>query len=148
MLLLVIKIQMKFFVIGIIILSVLVIPVAFAESTPYIFVQIIHRDSDGNLLAYLQSDKMTSVDLPALNFLLDHESSLKQDPIYEIDGKKHQVITRQFVETYDSQNLLASTELLVDMNNIEVMTVRFIHDGFRIISGDTVTTVWSFARLV
>ena len=139
---------MKFYVISIIILSVIAIPVAFAESTPYIFVQVIHRDSDGNLLAYLQSDKMNSIDLPALNFLLDHESSLKQDPIYEIDGKKHQVITRQFVETYDSQNLLASTELLVDMNNIEVMTVRFIHDGFRVTSGDTVTTVWSFARLV
>ena len=139
---------MKFFVISIIILSVFVIPTAFAESTPYIFVQIIHRDSDGNLLAYLQSDKMTSIDLPALNFLLDHESSLKQDPIYEIDGEKHQVITRQFVDTYDSQNVIASTQLLVDVNNIEVMTVRFIHDGFRVTSGDTITTVWSFARLV
>jgi len=139
---------MKFLVISIIILSVFVIPAAFAESTPYIFVQVIHRDSDGNLLAYLQSDKMTSIDLPALNFLLDHESSLKQDPIYEIDGEKHQVITRQFVDTHDSQNLVASTQLLVDVNNIEVMAVRFIHDGFRVISGDTITTVWSFARLV
>ncbi len=139
---------MKFFVLSINILSIFVIPTAFAESTPYIFVQIIHRDSDGNLLAYLQSDKMTSIDLPALNFLLDHESSLKQDPIYEIDGEKQQVITRQFVEQYDSQNLVASTHLLVNMDNNEVRAVGFIHDGFRITSGDTVTTVWSFARLV
>ena len=139
---------MKFFVITIIILSVFLIPTAFAESTPYIFVQIIHKDSDGNLLAYLQSDKMTSIDLPALNFLLDHESSLKQDPIYDNDGEKLQVITRQFTETFDSQNILGSTQLLVDVNGIEVMVVRFIHDGFRITSGDTVTTVWSFARLV
>ena len=139
---------MKFFVISIIILSVIAIPAAFAESTPYIFVQVIHRDSDGNLLAYLQSDKMTSIDLPALNFLLDHESSLKQDPIYEIDGEKQQVITRMFVETFDSQDLVASIQLSVDMNNIEVNAVRFIHDGFRVTSGDTITTVWSFARLV
>jgi len=139
---------MKFFVITIIVLSIFAIPAAFAESTPYIFVQVIHRDSDGNLISYLQSDKMTSVDLPALNFLLNHESSLKQDPIYEINGEKHQVITRQFVDTFDSQNLLASTKLYVDVNNIEVLTVRFIHDGFRVTSGDTITTVWSFARLV
>jgi len=139
---------MNLFVITIIILSVFLIPTAFAESAPYIFVQIIHRDSDGNLLAYLQSDKMTSIDLPALNYLLNIESSLKQDLIYEIDGKKHQVIVRQFTETFDSQNLLGSTQLLVDVNGIEVMTVRFIHDGFRVASGDTVTTVWSFARLV
>ena len=86
---------MKLFIITIIILSVFIIPTAFAEST-YIFVQIIHRDSDRNLIAYLQSDKMTSIDLPALNYLLDEESSEK-DPIYEIAGKKLQVITRQFV---------------------------------------------------
>lgn len=135
---------MKFLLISIIILSVFVIPAAFAEST-YIFVQIIHRDSNGNLISYLQSDKMTSIDLPALNYLLDEESSEK-DPIYNIDGKKLQVITRQFVETRDSQDLLANTQLLVDVNNIEVLAVRFIHDGFRIISGDTITTVWSFAR--
>ena len=138
---------MKLFVITMIVLSAFVIPVAFAD-TPYIFVQIIHRDSDGNLISYLQSDKMTSVDLPSLDFLLDHESSIKQDPIYEIDGKKLQVITRQFTDTFDSQNLYASTELLVNMNRIEVMSVRFLHDGFRVTPGDTVTTVWSFSRLV
>ena len=139
---------MKFFVISIIILSVFVIPTAFAESTPYIFVQIIHRDSDGNLLAYLQSDKMSSIDLPALNYLLNIESLLKQDPIYEIDDKQLQVITRQFTDTIDSPDLLASTKLLVTVDNIEVKAVRFIHDGFRVISGDTITTVWSFARSV
>ena len=139
---------MKFFVIGIIILSVLIIPAASAESDPYIFVQIVHRDSNGNLLAYLQSDRMNIIDLSALNYLLDQESSLKQDPIYDVDGKKLQVITRQFVETVDSQGLLASTRLMVDVNNIEVMTVQFTHDGFRITSGDTVTTVWSFARSI
>ena len=139
---------MKFFVIGIIILSVLIIPAASAESDPYIFVQIVHRDSNGNLLAYLQSDRMNIIDLSALNYLLDQESSLKQDPIYDVDGKKLQVITRQFVETVDSQGLLASTRLMVDVNNIEVMTVQFTHDGFRITSGDTITTVWSFARSI
>ena len=45
---------MKFFLIPLIILSIFVIPAAFAESAPYILVQIIHRDSDGNLLTYLQ----------------------------------------------------------------------------------------------
>ena len=138
---------MKLFVITMIALSAFAIPVAFAD-TLYIFVQIIHRDSDGNLISYLQSDKMTSVDLPSLDFLLDHESSIKQDPIYEIDGKKLQVITRQFTDTFDSQNLYASTELLVNMNRIEVMSVQFLHDGFRVTPGDTVTTVWSFSRLV
>ena len=133
---------MKFFILTVIILSVFAIPVAFAD-VPYIFVQIIHRDSSGNLLAYLQSDKMTSIDLPALNYLLIHES-LKKDLIYEIDGKKFLVITRQFIDTIDSNNSLASTELLVYVERVEVSTVRFLHDGFRVIPGDTITTIWSF----
>ena len=139
---------MKFFVITIIILSVFVIPAAFAEPAPDIFVQVIHRDSDENLIAYLQSDKIIIADLSALNFLLNNESSTKQDPIYEMDNKKLQVITRQFIETIDSQTLLANTRLMVNANNIEIMAVQFIHDGFRVTSGDTITTVWSFARLV
>ena len=81
--------------------------------------------------------------------MLDHESSLKQDPIYEIDdGKKLQVITRQSTDTIGSQILFANTQLFVDMDNTEVLAVRFTHDGFRVTSRDTVTTVWSFARYV
>ena len=137
---------MKPFIFSMIILSAFIIPAAFAESTPDIFVQVIHKDSDGNLISYLQSDRMSSVDLDALNFLLNYESSLKQDPIYEIDSKKIQIITRQSVQQFDSQTLVASTKLTVDMNDIEVMAVRFIHDGFRVTTGDTITTVWSFAR--
>lgn len=134
---------MKFFIITIIILSVFVIPTAFAEVDPYIFVQIIHKDSSGNLIAYLQSDKMTSIDLPALNYLLIHES-LKENPIYEIDGEKFLVITRQFVETIDSNNPLGTTKLLVDVNGVEATTARFLHDGFRVTPGDTITSIWSF----
>ena len=139
---------MRFIIISLIILSVFIIPTAFAESIPYILVQVIHEDSDGNLLAYLQSDKMSIADLSALNLLLDHESSLKQDPIYETDGKQIQVITRQFTEIYASDYLVGSSELHVDVNDIPVMSVRFAHDGFRVTSGDTTTTVWSFARFV
>ena len=142
------KTQMKFLLITIITLSAFVIPAAFAESTPEILVQIIHRDSNGNLITYMQSEKMTYTNISGLNFLLDHESSLKQDPIYEIDGKKFQVITRQFVETFDSQTLLANTQLKVNMNNVEVTAAEFLHDGFRIDFGDTITTVWNFVRLV
>lgn len=138
---------MKFFLIPLIILSIFVIPAAFAESAPYILVQIIHRDSDGNLLTYLQSDKMTSIDVLALNFLLDHELSPK-DLIYEQDDETLQVISRKFIQTFDSEDIYANSKLYVNMSGIEIKAVQFFHDGFRIVSGDTVTTVWHFARIV
>jgi hypothetical protein len=73
---------MKFFIFTVIILSIFVIPTAFAD-TPYIFVQIIHKDSDGNLLGYLQSDRVTDVDVPFLDEMLEHESTRTDNPTYQ-----------------------------------------------------------------
>jgi len=97
---------MKFLILGVILLSVFVIPTAFAE-TPYIFVQIIHKDSDGNLLAYLQSDRVTDANLTEINEMLEHESARGIDPIYQKDGNTFQVITRENTLYFDSPLMYA-----------------------------------------
>lgn len=138
---------MKFFILTVIILSVFVIPTAFAD-VPYIFVQIIHKDSDGNLLAYLQSDRVTDANLPALNDMLDHESARELDPIYQRNGKTFQVITRENTLHFDSPLMYASTKLVTDVNNEKVVILRLPHDGLRVLPGDTIKAIWIFARSV
>ena len=39
----------------------------------YAFIQIIHRNSDGNLLAYIESDKIAEFDHSTLNELINYE---------------------------------------------------------------------------
>ena len=138
---------MKFFILTVMILSVFVIPTAFADA-PYIFVQIIHKDSDGNLLAYLQSDRVTDANLTALNDMLDHESAREIDPTYQKDGNIFQVITRENILNFDSPELYASTSLIQPVNDEQVVVLRLPHDGLRVLPGDTVKVIWIFSRPV
>jgi hypothetical protein len=135
---------MKLFLLGIIILSVFVIPAAYAE-TPYIFVQIIHKDSDGNLLAYLQSERVTDANLDMINEMLDYESTRRDDPIYQINDNTFQVITRENTLHFDSSLMYASTDLVSSENDV---ILRLPHDGFRVLPGDTVKIIWIFSRSV
>ena len=80
----------------------------------YAFVQIIHRDSDGNLLAYIESDKISTFDKETITELMDLESSLGTDPIYLINANQVQVIVRQHVtevETITCLNPCSATGL-------------------------------------
>jgi hypothetical protein len=135
---------MKLLLIGVILLSVFVIPVAFAE-IPYIFVQIIHKDSDGNLLAYLQSDRVSDANLDMINEMLDHESTRGVDPIYQINGNVFQVITRENTLQFDSPLMYASTDLISSENNV---ILRLPHDGLRVLPGDSIKIIWIFSRSV
>ncbi len=138
---------MKFFILTVIILSGFAIPAAFAD-IPYIFVQIIHKDSDGHLLAYLQSDRVTDANVTVLNDMLDHESTSELDPIYQRNGNTFQVITRENTLNFDSPQLYASTSLIQPMNDEQVVILRLPHDGFMALPGDTVKVIWIFSRSV
>jgi hypothetical protein len=135
---------MKLLILGVIIISVFVIPTAFAE-TPYIFVQIVHKDSDGNLLAYLQSDRVTDANLTEINEMLEHESERGVDPIYQKDGNVFQVITRENTLHFDSSLMYASTSLRNAENDI---ILRLPHDGLRVLPDDTIKVIWIFAKSI
>ncbi len=135
---------MKLLLFGIIILSLFVIPTAYAE-IPYIFVQIIHKDSDGNLLAYLQSDRITDANLDMINEMLDHESARGVDPIYQKNGNVFQVITRESTLHFDSPLMYASTSLIQDVDDEQVVVLRLPHDGFRVLPGDSIKVIWIFS---
>ena len=129
------------------ILSIFVIPTAFADA-PYIFVQIIHKDSDGNLLGYLQSDRVTDVDVPFLDEMLEHESTRTDNPTYQKNGNFFQVITRENTLNFDFPLMYASTNLVQDVNDEQVVVLRLPHDGLRVLPGDTIKVIWIFARSV
>jgi hypothetical protein len=136
---------MKFLILGVILLSVFVIPITYAETyaeIPYIFVQIIHNDSDGNLLAYLQSDRVTDANLTEINKMLEHESARGVDPVYQKNGNIFQVITRENTLHFDSSLMYASTSLKNTENDV---ILRLPHDGLRVMPGDLIKVIWIFS---
>jgi hypothetical protein len=165
---------MNLYVLSVILFSILLIPVSFAGAvtfleTPivdykgspvHVFAQTIHRDSNGNLLALIQSSKMTDVDSRAVNFYMDIESSKQNLQKFPYDGRTVEIFSEQFTNTIDRHDLTASTLLIISMptetirettTEIEfeqILTARFAHDGLLLTPGDTMTTIWYLARIL
>ena len=114
----------------------------------FIFVQTTVRNSDGQLVTYLESSKFTDLNLKLLGPFLDFEASRGNDPIINIDGEQYQVIRRVQSKTFTSDDLVASTILSNNVDGKLVMLARFAHDGYPVTSGDTLESMWTFVRPV
>jgi len=114
----------------------------------FIFVQSTVRNSDGVLVVYLESSKFTNLNKPALESFLDFEALRGADPIITIDGENYQVIRRVQSQSFSSDDLTASTILSDNIDGKPVVLARFAHDGYPVVSGDTLESMWTFVRLV
>ena len=113
----------------------------------FIFVQSIIRNSDGTLVAYLESSKFTDINKSALELFLDFEAS-DVDPIITIDGQNYQVIRRVQSHLFNFEELVASTILSDNIGEKPTILARFAHDGYTTVSGDTMESMWTFVRIV
>ncbi len=118
------------------------------EKGIFISVQSELRNSDGQLITFLESSKFTNLNLPSLNDFLDFEASLGNDPVVTIDGKNYQVIQRTRTITFDSDNVIGSTNLSDNLDGAEILLARFAHDGLPVVFGDSLKSTWTFVRLV
>jgi len=114
----------------------------------FIFVQSTVRNSDGVLVAYLESSKFTDLNKLGLESFLDFEALRGNDPIVAIDGQNYQVIRRVQSQSFDSEGLVASTILSDNIEGKPTILARFAHDGYPVISGDTLESMWTFVRPV
>ncbi|MFB5608004.1 MAG: hypothetical protein ACE5RI_04495 [Candidatus Nitrosomaritimum yanchengensis] len=112
----------------------------------FIFVQSTIRNSDGQLVTYLESSKFTDLNLELLPPFLDFEASRGNDPIVTINGEEYQVIRRVQSKTFERDDLVASTILSNNVDGKLVMLARFAHDGYPVSSGDTLESMWTFIR--
>jgi len=114
----------------------------------FIFVQTSLRNSDGQLVTYLESSKFSHLNLSALDLFLDFEASQGSAPIITINGKQYETIRRVQSQSFDSEGLVASTILYDNVDGKIVLLARFAHDGYATIPGDTLESMWTFIRPV
>jgi len=118
-----------------------------SEKSTFIFVQTFVQNSDGKIVTYLTSDKFTDIDTTTLNFILDSEANEK-DPIVTVNDQKFQIIKRAKNILYEKENVIASTLLAINIDGELVQAARFAHDGYPILEGETVRSIWTFIRPV
>jgi len=112
----------------------------------FIFVQTTIRNSDGQLVTYLESSKFTDLNLELLGPFLDFEATRGNDPIVSINGEEYQVIRRVQSKTFPREDLVASTILSDTVDGKLTMLARFAHDGYPVSAGDTLESMWTFIR--
>ena len=118
------------------------------EDEVFIFVQTTVRNSDGQLVIYLESSKFTDINLELLGPFLDFEASRGTNPVVTINEKEYQVIRRIQSQTFPSEDLVASTLLFDTADGKITMLARFAHDGYPVTQGDTLESIWTFIRPV
>ncbi len=110
----------------------------------FIFVQSTVRNSDGVLVAYLESSKFTDLNKPELDTFLDFEASSENDPIITIDEQNYQVIRRVQSQSIGYDGLVAAIILSDNIDGKPTVLVRLVHDGYSVVSGDTMLTICTF----
>ena len=125
----------------------------FAQPVPgddifFMFVQVTLRNSDGDLVTYMESDKLFDVDKKIVGDSLDYFSSSIEIPIFQLNDVKFQVFILETVTEFDSSTMFANAYYDVTIDEQTHPAARFQFDGFLTSPGDEATAIWTFARVV
>ena len=112
------------------------------------FVQVTVRNSDGELVTYMESSKLYGIDKKIINDSLDYMSSSGEIPIFQLNDTKFQVFIIQTTTEFDSNTMYNRALYDVTVNEQTYSAAKFQFDGFLTSPGDEVTAVWTIARLV
>ena len=109
----------------------------------YIIAQIQIRDSNENLVGYIETDRITVLNLDEFSEILDEMSANpKNTKIITVDEKKYQVITGIGDAEYVSDGFVSLSGITSDGETL----VYANYGGFQIRAGDLVLTTWTMVR--
>jgi hypothetical protein len=114
------------------------------EGQVYIIVQIQIRDSNQNLVGYIETDRTTVQNLDKLLLILDAVSTNSENTkIITIDEKKYHVITEEHIANYLSNTLLSMHHIT---SNDDESLVYVNYDSLQVNAGNVVITTWTMVR--
>ncbi len=113
-----------------------------------IFIQVTVRNSDGDLITYMESSKLYDVDKKIINDSLDYISSSGEIPIFELNDTKFQVFIIQTTTEFDSYTMYTNAFYNVTIDEQTYSTARFTFDSYLTSPGDEATVYWTIARFV
>ena len=110
----------------------------------YIIAQIQIRDSNENLVGYIETDRITVLNLDKFSGILDDMSANpKNTKIITIDEKKYHVITEKHIANYLSDTLLSMHHIT---SNDDESLVYVNYDSLQVNAGNVVITTWTMVR--
>ena len=116
----------------------------------FIYAQSIVRNSEGQLISYLETFRINLIAPDRVNSVASYEvnSGKKEFVVTEIDGKPHQWIKINRSITFDAKTVRSLISLGDVIDGKVVPVVEYYNDGYNIDAGDELTVRWTVARPV
>ena len=114
----------------------------------FIFVQVIVRNSDGDLVTYMESNKLIDVNEKIINDSLEQFSSSMEIPIFELNNVKFQVFIVETITEFNSSTMYTNAYYNVITDEQTYSAAKFQFDSFLTSPGDESTVIWTIARVV
>ncbi len=116
-----------------------------ANATFFIFVQTQVRNSDGQLVAYLEANKIAILQPEKLDKFLD---SKPVTSIVTSGGEDFELIQVDVEKHVEESDVISKTVLGTMENDTPILLAASDHDGYPIAPGDTITSIWTVIRPV
>jgi len=113
---------------------------------PEVLLQIEVRDSNGSLIAYIETERVAEISTLALNNYLDIQNQTLKEFLIK-DDKKYELHQWETVsETRDEKLAYSSSMLLTRIQNELVLLLSMSYDSYQTQPGDTVRNFWTIIR--
>jgi len=113
---------------------------------PEVLLQIEVRDSNGSLVAYIETERIGKISTSELNMYLNVQNQTSKEFLIK-DDKKYEI--QQFesaIETRDERLAYSSGQLVIVIQN-ELLTLLIMsYDSYQSEPGDTVRHFWTIIR--
>lgn len=109
----------------------------------FIFVQTVVRNSDGQMVAYLEANKVFVPNFDLLNLYLDTQP-IQQTVVNA--GISYDIIHLEFPEKISEYAVKSKTAFGIVTGDQQLMIAYSDHDGYPVASGDTITSIWTVIR--
>jgi hypothetical protein len=111
-----------------------------------IYMQAVIHDSQGNLVGYVESAKVTITDITQLNELIDANAGTFSKEIIMINGQKFEMIKASPTIVHNSSTIVSENLISVNEGKRSQILAIANHDGYPVVPGDRVTSYWTILR--
>lgn len=111
-----------------------------------IYAQIKVQDSSGNLVAYIETPRVTIYHPDQLNSLIDSNIGMFNRNVVNAGGQDMEILQVNQTTTHQSFTIVSLNLISANTPNGQVTLAAADHDGYPVAPGDQVTTYWTIIR--
>jgi len=113
---------------------------------PEVLLQIEVRDSNGSLIAYIETERINKISTLELNMFLNIQNQTIKEFLIKDDKKYEMQQFETASETRDEKLAYSSSTLHTVIQNELVTLIEISYDSYQTQPGDTVRNFWTIIR--